>query len=335
MEKSAAELHVLPQPAIYRRCTFDRDTVRYFFLTLTLCIVLLLTGCGLWKPVLKVAAVGETPRPNGIYESHIWNRAEPLDLRLEHTRGEGNDRLQLRLKAVHDGRAISIFARWLDTTKSSSRWTWVWNRGTREYQLEYTIVDQFTLLFPLDRGSRFKCMLSPGPDITRYDVWRWIGGWSDFAGHAEDQVLQVRRSVSEPTVRKSEKPYYPIGRSGHLAEFNWINDQGTPASTIRPRPFLKIQLRIPGHESNIPVGSAGDIKAQSVYNPKVLDSPANRFIEFYRLLKTGHSDEDIQLDPSESNIFAVSVHDHSEGADHYVSRPIRLKFDKTPETIYK
>jgi len=335
MAKPVAGLNALAQPAIYRHCAFDRHAVRYFLLTFPLCIVLVLTGCGLWKPVLKVAAVGETPRPNGIYESHIWNRAEPLDLRLEHTRGKGNDRLQLRLKAVYDGRAISIFARWLDTTKSSSRWTWVWNRKTREYQLEYTIVDQFTLLFPLDPESRFKCMLSPGPDMTRYDVWRWIGGWSDFAGHANDQVLQVRRSALEPAVRKPEQTYYQIGHSGRLAEFNWINDQGTPASTIRPRPFLKTQSRIPGHESNIPAGSAGDIQVQSVYNPKVLDSPANRFIEFYRLLKTRHSDEDIQLDPSESNIFAVSVHDHSEGADHYVSRPIRLKFDKTPETIYK
>jgi hypothetical protein len=332
--REARMMDAAPQ-AIGRPGRLRRHPARSQSPFLTLCSFLLLTGCGALHPLLRVAAVGETPEPNGIYETHIWNQAVPLDLVLKHTRGVAGDRIPLRLKAVHDGRAISIFARWPDGTKSSNRWSWVWNRETNDYQLEYAVTDQFTLLWPMEPGDRASCMLKPRQLETRYDAWRWIGGWSDIGGYAGDQVLTIRKSDGKSLKPDHKQDLYPIGHSGQFAGFSWIDDHGTPATTIRSKPFLHTRSRISGHESHPPSGSAADLRVRSVYNPKMPDIAANRFIEFYRLLKTGHADDDIQFDAAESFVFAVSIHDHTEGADHYVSGPIRLKFDKPSETIYQ
>lgn len=293
-----------------------------------------LLGCGLRQPTLHVAWVETVPRPNGLAEQS-WEIAKPLIVMVHRGSGKTAEERPVQLQAVHDGREISIMARWSDHTDTVTRRDWLWDDKREDYVLEEYPVDQFAILWPLTKKASFDML---DGKAAAYDVWQWRARWSDIAGYADDRRLILKPHPKGTRPEQVQGPLYPARRG--MVEFCWEEDSGTPGIRPTHKPVSKINFHMPGGESAEAKGSAADVQASGVYTP-MLRKAENKdntwkrnpdgdywFVEFYRLLLTPYKDEDYQIKGRGPHFFAIAVFDNESGADHFVSGPIRLILGK-------
>jgi hypothetical protein len=321
--------------------------------TTFLCAGLLLTaGCGWWRPTLWAAYVSKVPLPNGRIETDLWNKAKPMRMTLERSLAPGRETRRIELRAIHDGRAISILASWPDTLEAAVRRTWTWNDNTKAYQLEQKPVDSISLLWPLQGGKTAPdvCMLNGRP--AAYDCWRWIAGWTNVSGVADDGRLYVDMLDKPTDGDENDSGAYRTRDKKHFARVRIVPDAGRPGSIPSEPPSTYLNFYLPGVVSEAPDGSAADVLAQGVYNRANLKRPKywyvekNKrtpgywfdedphlvttgfyFVEFYRLLVTATKDDDYPLRGPGPHWLAVSIGDEAITPDHYASKAFQLKLE--------
>ncbi|MCL5269316.1 MAG: hypothetical protein M1457_01880, partial [bacterium] len=192
-----------------------------------------LNPAGLLHPTLRAAWVPSVPLPNQRVETEVWGRAKPLIIDVVRRSGSVDDRVSVKLFAIHDGRALSILAMWADDRETFLRRDWLWKPEKHDYVLETNPVDEFMIEWPM-RGSRDPCMLN-GKEST-WDVWQWFAGWTDIGGYAEDRTMEIKRRPPGTRPADVEGRLYPaIGGRG-LVEIVWRDDEGVGGTTVNRKP---------------------------------------------------------------------------------------------------
>lgn len=314
---------------------------------LALLAVLLLcgTGCSLFQPTLKAVPVRSVPFPNGRIETAIWDQAPELRVAAYRRAAGIRERRDVKLRAIHDGQAISILATWVDETQTLDRVNYLWNEKTERYDQFIYLVDQFAIEWPLSENPSF-CML--GDREEKYDLWSWKAGWTNFSGYADDMQVLI---TPHPTGTKPEDvlgELYPRRDGQGLVEVQIVPDSGKAATFLAPVPERRKEARAAGVATDYPRGSAGDVQAFGVYSKEIVTPTSDQimdtatpgywyheqmwryrepswFVEFYRLFTTAYPEEDYQIKPKGENRFAISIHNQSDKGDHYTTGPIRLK----------
>lgn len=287
----------------------------------------LLAGCQWTQPTLRVAEIQSVPRPNRLIEiNSIWAEAKPLTVKVKTpgimsgmTNDDGSRTVTLR--AVHDGRAISILATWHDPTESRDRSMWVWNDKSNQYFRLDTPCDLFAIKFCIE-GSEDACMMSGGEGV--YDVWEWRGGWTHLTGYAEDQVLRITRTRPD----SGQFTQYPLGGPAELGSglptdsifIHWMPDKGTLPYEWVPRPRRRERAVMNAIRARPPTESTGDVLAEAVYQDR------GWALELYRTLTTGQED-DYAIKANVPHKFSIAITDGQEGSQHLTSDLIRMKLE--------
>lgn len=271
------------------------------------------------------------PEPNGVMERSVWDRCEPLNLVMTPPLVSDGRQRELRLRAVHDSRAIAFLVLWADDSPSLPP-RWFWDRERNDYLLDAQPVDQIGLLWALERGDRELCMTSPKPH--RRDLWQWQAFWSELSGYAMDRVVTTLLfdEKTSPALEHSPFPRYPLG-GGRMLELRIEDDPGVPGTLTRGKPVGYIGQRIRAFSAQHPaVGSAADVQAMGVYHPaSPPDIPSGQwFVEFFRLLVTADKENDVQLDTAKTYWCRLSMHNNQSGDQHYLSEPFRVRFAPRP-----
>jgi len=305
-------------------------------------------GCSLGRPTLRAVFVTGVPLPNAQVESDLWSEAPELHVTVRRGQGRLAETREVKLRAIHDGRALSILAQWVDDTQTFDRRAWAWDLVKQDYFLHESPIDQFAILWPLSKRASF-CMLD-GRDAV-YDVWQWRTGWMDAGVYTESGYADDRRLIlkTHPKGTRPDQVKGPLYRAGHgkMVEFNWVEDRGVPGQRPTEKPETRQKFRMPGFAVQEARGSAADVLARGFYNPKFRketsqDSLHNTWrthkngdywsVEFYRLLLTADAAEDYELRGRGPFPFAVAVWDNSAHGDHFTSGALRLVLAKTPNT---
>jgi hypothetical protein len=309
-----------------------------------------LCGCSITKPALKAVSVRSVPYPNGRIETGIWGKAPEIIVNAQRGRGRMHESRKVKLRAIHDGQALSILATWMDLNESVDRQNWIWNEAKRDYDLWVYSVDQCSIQWPLSDNPSF-CML--GDNEEKYDLWTWKAGWTNYSGYAEDQAVEIHPRPLGTKADAVKGSLYPGSSGKGLVEVIIIPDSGVAASRTHPKPTKKAEPRSRAVASDTPKGSAGDVQAYGVYSPAIeaMTNPDQQvedgrtpgywykeylgryresswFVEFYRLFATATPTEDFQITLKGDNTFALAIHDQSDGGEHYTTGPIRLKLMK-------
>lgn len=287
---------------------------------------------------MHAAWVSGVPVPTGIIRSDLWNQASELTVTVHRGAGKAAESRQVSLKAIHDGRAISIMARWADESETFVRRAWVWNAQKKDYDLETYEVDQCALLWPLSPAVSF-CMLD-GRDAS-YDVWQWRAGWSDISGYAEDRRVVIRAYPKDAVPPEAVGPLYPSQDGDERVEILWAEDEGIGGTRPTSKPEEKTRLRMPGGEKDEARGSAADIRVGSHYQPRLhkgenkiwqIGEKGNEWtVQFYRLLVASSPQEDYAIRGRGPHPFAVAIWDNENAGNHFTSGPIQLLLEREPK----
>jgi len=286
-----------------------------------------LAGCQLTQPTLHVAEIQSVPKPNRLIEINtVWAEAKPLKVKVQTPGimpGVMNDEgaRTVTLRAVHDGRAISVLAIWDDPTESRDRSMWVWNDDSNQYFRLDTPCDLFAMKFCIE-GAEDACMMSGGEGV--YDVWEWRGGWTHLTGYAEDQVLRITRTRPDSGQFKQ----YPIGGPAAIGSglptdsiyIHWMPDKGDLPYQWVPRPKRRERAVMNAIRAQQPTESTGDVLAEAVYQN------GGWALELYRTLTTGN-DDDYAIKAHVPHMFSIAITDGQEGAQHLTSNLIRMKLE--------
>jgi hypothetical protein len=309
-----------------------------------------LTCCAVWQPRLRAAWTPGVPLPNGLIETSLWDRARPLDIEV---RRSGGEQRKVRMRAIHDGRAISFLVQWVDATDTLKHreWTvngepekldlvgrriWVWNETKEIYELQEMPADQLAIMWPLaDAQGRAPGSRAPQFGMLdgaegAFDVWEWTAGWTDLSGFARDCRLMLTPHPASTAPDQVTGTLYNQRRGPGKVEVAWLEDSGHPGTVATERPDKFRNWRMPGARAQTSRGGAGDILAQGVYNPAVNQRPAYWFVEFHRLLVTESPQEDYQIRGRGPHWLALALFDNSVAGDHFASGAIRLEMEKTP-----
>jgi hypothetical protein len=269
--------------------------------------------------------VGEVPMPNARIETMLWEQAPSITVRLRrNTSGKIETRL-VQLRAITDGRTLSIMARWYDTTETIQKRSWVWDEAASEYVLEVYPVDMIAIQWPLTGSGSFNML---DGQAASYDVWRWQAGWNNASGYGDD--LSLRLSPHPLGTNPSEIEGHLYEDIGHdsLVEVLWKNDDGVPGLAETTRPNNRIHSRMFGSRILMASGSAADVKAIGLYNPGKERSKSTYFVEFYRTLTTADADADYQIVGPGPHPFAIALTDQTAPIDHFTSGKILLYVDQ-------
>lgn len=286
---------------------------RPLLLALLASLATALGGCSLVRPTLHAAEVESVLKPNQKIEiKTMWAKAKPLVVRLRQP-GRTGGGVDVSLRAVHDGRAISLLAMWVDPTESGERLEWRWSQPSGKYYEVMEPTDMFAAKLCIS-GSQKACMMTGEEGV--YDVWQWRAGWSHVSGHADDRTLTISRTPPEA----GEAQAYPLGDTGEAVYMLWRNDEGDMPYEFAPRPMQFKRPLMPGIKSREATGSAGDVLAEAVYQEGAW------MLELWRLLETKNAD-DYQIKGSGPHKLSIAVGNGQEGPDHYTSEMIYLELD--------
>ncbi len=314
----------------------------------------LLAGCGrLTTPTLHVRAVPAVPEPNALIEQSLWEPARPLRVELVQA---GGQTLPAELRAIHDGRALSILLTWADPTESIVHQSWSWNPARQEWLLRTFANDRAWLLFPLTPAAPLDLLVPPS---AQYDLWEWQSAWSNASGYADDKRLLVDHHPGpHPPEPREEAVIYSARRGGGFVQIGTLADEGLPGTIIGPRPPRSAKRTIVDAASAHPraAGSIIDVGAQGDHRKDLSatttiwetgsqrqpgqwfgetpleDRPGSYYVEYYRLLHTEDLAADYQFEGRGPHRFAVAVFDVNRGGDPFISRPLRLVFSKLPDS---
>jgi hypothetical protein len=307
-----------------------------------------IAGCSRLAPTLVVAQVDAVPLPNNAYEDSIWSRAKPIEVTMRRGAGPTLQERPLQLRAIHDGRALSIMATWPDDTRAIERQAWIWDERAERYRPEHSEADQLTLLWALDPASDFDLI---GGDAGNYDAWRWISGWTDLSGVAEDGRILTRLHPAQSDRAALEGVILPATRREGLVSVAWLDDPGVSGTYAAPQPEYRQKERMAGGLVRTADGSIADVKARSIYNRFPDDHPTTWFyskgnktpgnwlgqdaygeqgywlVEFHRLFTTADEERDLAFRDAGPHRFAVMLADRETGINQYLSPPLRMVFE--------
>jgi hypothetical protein len=290
-------------------------------------VCLLGLGCALGRPTLRVAYVSQVLRPNQVAgKKTTWDQAPELWLTLRRGTGRFAGERRVMLRAVYDGSVLAIQATWNDPTTSTDRLSWIWDPTEARYLLRENPVDQLAIHWPL--GATVETCMLEGLG-GRYDVWQWLGGWSDISGVAEDRLLVTRPHPAGIRPSQVAGTLYPALRGEGWVEVIWRHDAGVGGTVASARPRWRLRLRMPGAEARSSIGSAGDVLTGSSYRPLSQKGPARRRGEWYRPLAPQNPHEDVALDGPGPLRFAIALFDNTGDQEHYTSGSIALVLEKT------
>lgn len=310
--------------------------------------ILLLGGCqrlGV-APTLHVQPVQAVPKPNAMIERGLWGEAPELTLRARRVEGGFETGRPVQLRAVHDGRALSILAAWPDPSETVMYRRWIWSEAEEAYHLQEFPADALELHWPLDGGKP--------PDWTQgeggtLDVWRWRADWTDRSGWADDGRLKVEVVAMDADKTDAAHELYPLAGGKKMAALRWIADSGRPGTRATGRPPRHQGASLPGAWGEEARGSAADVEARGLYNRLPLGRPNHIFVkegeylrdnawrqpgfddetvgywfvEFYRRLRTDYPEEDYQIG-ERGNWLRLEIVDNEGGGARYRTEPFRL-----------
>jgi hypothetical protein len=317
-------------------------------LGLALAACSLLAGCSLFRPMLEVKEVDAMPNLNTLLNLPLWQTAKPLTVTVRRGHGSTLETRQVQLRAISDGRMLSIMVVWHDDVRTLERQAWVWDKKADAYKLEVVQPDCCALEWPLTPGADFQPFDSRP---ASYDAWLWQAGWSDVSGYADDLRLNVEVYPPDASPASVDVPLYPSIDGKARVAHRWIPGQGVPGTQATPRPTYFQKNRMSGAQAAYaPAGSAANVRARSLYkvfqggmpNSWLLkdasrddygwSSDANQeadegywLVEYQRALRTADKQNDYQITGPGPHRFAVAICDNAPWAMQFVSGPILLK----------
>ncbi|HPK03511.1 MAG TPA: hypothetical protein PLS90_13770 [Candidatus Sumerlaeota bacterium] len=308
-------------------------------------------GCAWRQPRLHALRVDQVALPNRIIEPAVWGRAKEIEVTARTPAGV---RLPVRLRAIHDGRALGLLISWPDRSEGDTPPVWVWDEQRHEYRWVSRPNDEVALLWPMSPDPTFAAV----PEQPEgYDLWRWRGGWTNLSGHADDARLLLRQHPRGTDPATVEGELFPVPGTDRWIERQVIPDTGQPGTRPTTRPLLREEERMPGTAADFASGSQADVEALALY-AKVRDFQPSAyfrygrrrtpgywfsdeidhaedgfwFVEFHRLLVTPHDEEDAQLRGDGPHRFAVWVVDEGQGPDPFRTGPIELRLQPSKQT---
>lgn len=298
-------------PDFRLRPSFRGRLPRLVASALAVCL-LPLTACAPFGPKLRAKFVDHVPAPNRLIEvNSLWKDVKPLHVRLQ-SAIDPSRKKDVVLRAVHDGQAISIFAHWLDDTRSDAESrAWVWSLRSEAYFLQESPNDMFAMQFSI-AGSPDACMMSGKEGV--YDVWQWRSGWNRVFGYAEDRKLTISRTAPPDW---AEAQMYRTRGGGPPIYFHWEEDIGRAPYRYVDLPRERAGHLVPGIRARSPTESAANVLAE------VVQDPSGYALELKRALVTDF-DDDYQMIGPGPHWFAVAVTDDDQGQAHFTSELIQL-----------
>lgn len=312
----------------------------FIFVIGFLFIPLLLGGCAATAPQLVARKIPHVPEPNAIVENSVWRECIPLDLVLDPPPGKVEGR-SIQLRAVHDGRALSIMASWPDYSglTNPGGWAaplrggklkappmcreWVWDPEKNDYRLSQWEPDKLT--FEWSIGSKRPAGLLT-PRQQRLDQWQWLSGWSELCGFAEDGLVATHLYPGGERPEGVEGELFRTGGDG-LIGIERHRDAGRPGVRPVKKPIVKFGSREPGLTAGeTPSGSFADVRAAGFFRDSAAggNGPGMWIVEVHRLLMTADFEDDYQFRDDGPHWFTVAIHDNSAGEERYTSGPIRF-----------
>jgi hypothetical protein len=183
-------------------------------------------------------------------------------------------------------------------------------------------------------GADIVCGHNPGTaDSMLFDVWHWkatrtataADGWADdkyWDGAGRQSDAKTDGGYSENSVvaqsENSSVITTALGNSTVVAVFSdddrpfWDNN-GVEITWTSGANATPVGDFIKGYKSVLPIGSRGDVAAESIYNGTAWN------VEFKRALDTGNADDDVAFVAGSSMPFHVAVHNNSGGPSHFVA----------------
>ncbi|MDF1552004.1 MAG: ethylbenzene dehydrogenase-related protein [Deferrisomatales bacterium] len=251
--------------------------------------VLLLLAAGTALATDRGLLAVHTTRPptiDGVADDPVWNDTPAITSR------DPVARIDIELRAAHDGEHLYLLARFPDPTEDRQHKTLVWDPAEARYRTgperEDTLVLKWNMEpFPAD-------LTLTSDDEYLADLWFWKAQRTDPVGYADDKLQRYTRSAGEhgtPRVSKSGQVFY-LFRDGDAG------DSAYEVLTYSGRG----RDRQAKYKNRQPTGSRADIRAKGTWKEGVWT------VEFRRKLVTGHGD-DLQLVRGGSYEFGVSRHE--------------------------
>lgn len=295
-------------------------------------------------PVLSAQRVekGTSIRIDAKMGDPAWRRSHELKVRLA---GAGVN--EVKLKAAYDDERFYLLAVWKDKTKSLNR---MWEYVAKGKFEQHTGEDAFSILWsPGATAAAFRTQgcamfchdgkrhVYPVEETGFVDGWFWGAHQTGFKTTLRDLWMpfganQRLRGDSQPAGSDNQ-----LNLSHEFVGPGWApkrvgaarNPLYLPSSNIQPLTKEKLDKLDPERNKGwkIPVdiqrpirGSRGDVACRALYLKDTW------VLEMARKLDTGHKDDLPLGDRLVTFLFAVAIHDDSEGGRHAISGPVELRF---------
>lgn len=271
-----------------------------------------------------------------------WQKASPVRFKLS----EGSQgSVEVALRALRTERHVYLLVEWPDSTESLNRFHelgpggWKPGRG-REDRLNIAwSIDDSVKAFA-EQGCQGLChktqgVMRTGAPGERIDLWYWMAQRTNPAGVADNWVM-THEVAGVDGVRTGRRPDVVQGAP---FEPNWNEAASRPRFGFKPgarpgpvlhkkeavelpaAPRFKAGDRLPREVVTAPSGQRAAIEARGIWER------GRWTVELRRALSTG-SPDDVQFSGAGPFLFAVSIHDDGDGADHaHTGRDVlRLRF---------
>lgn len=221
---------------------------------------------------LRAVYTERAPVVDGVADDPAWSRAAAV------TRRDPVARIDIELRAVHDGEHIYLLARFPDPTENRQHKTLQWDPGEGRYRTgperEDTLVLKWNMEpFPVD-------LTLASDEEYLADIWFWKAHRTDPLGYADDKLQRythVARERATPLISRGGQAFY-LSRDADAGDSCYeVVARGTYTG-----------VRAPKYRQRQPSGSRADVRAKGEWRDGLWT------VEFQRKLSTGHGD-DLQM----------------------------------------
>lgn len=257
--------------------------MRVFRSCLTLLILLLCSSIVFAQQSLLAVKTLALPVIDGIASEEFWQQATGVTVH------DPVAKVDIQLKAAHDGENIYLLAEFPDPDESRLHRALIWKPEQNTYQNGPTREDALVLKWSMSSHESGLTLKEDRP--YRADIWYWKADRTDHAGYADDKMQHY-------TTTRDKKAKLLISNSGKVFYLQRAGDQGTSAYKPKLQTEYSEDL-VAKYERLIPTGSRADVRAKGHWQD------GRWVIEFARKLETGHND-DLQMDLSGVYRFGIS-----------------------------
>ncbi len=235
-------------------------------------------------------SVTERPQVDGYAKEPIWELAPAV------TTQDAASQRQITLKSVHTADEIFFLVTFPDQAASETHQSWGWDASVKAYKPMKDREDTFVFKWSMVGNQVHIAFQNAEPH--RADIWQWKALRTNPMGYADDKIhLLLPEPHQQATLVESPNHGFLFLRR--------LADAGQGAYQERPvKSYIADYL--PRFYSHQPEGSRADIRAKGVWHSNAWT------LEFGRKMHTGNAD-DIQFDPGEIYLFAVSCYEMGYG----------------------